>query len=284
MKIFKSLFAVVMLLSMASCSDDDNPEMKSVREYYRCFNLVENAMSGTRSVYESPVYVIEQDYLAGTAAVEVRNVKFAERMQGITMRLEGLKFTTSSTGSQLVTGSEIVPLVDGQPYEQYVITSFRCEILDYGENYLPVINITYTINQAFRITAIPTLSCFYGSTQVSNAAASTEYATAAPVYKVSIDVPTMTATLDIEGAKFADMMPSMDMQFGDIPVTVNNSGYELECESLVPTIGSVPYPDYVITNLVGVVNFTSGMKLGFDCMGVFSVNADLKYSPLTSQE
>ena len=66
-------------------------------------------------------------------------------------------------------------------------------------------------------------------------------------------------------------MPAMNMIFKDIPVTFNSTGYQLNCESLIPCLnnsGATPMEDYPITNLSGSV--TNGkLNLQFDC----SINA-----------
>lgn len=280
MKILKSMLAIVLLLTMVSCEENDTPVMTTVREYYSCFNLVENTASSSRLINDAPTYVITQDFVSGKAVVEIKNVKFAEKMPLINMRLEGLKFTiNSTTRTQEVTGTNIVPLVDGTPMENYIVNNFRCEVTEYGLNYLPNINITFVVNQVFRVTAIPTLSYFYGNTTIVNKENESEFATKNPVYEVQIDPKTMMADLKINKAQFAQAMPALDMTFGKIPVIATSTGYELECESLIPTVGKDPYPAYEITKLIGVVSLKTGMKLKFDCMGQYSVSAELTYAP-----
>lgn len=284
MKVFKKLMGLVILLALVSCNENDTPVMKTVREYSQCFNFVENVASTKSFVSESPVYVIEQDFVAEKANVQVLKVKFAEGMPEINMTLQGLSFATNSTtGALEIIGSDIVPLIDGQPYDQYMVTTFKCEIKEYGMSYLPEINISYTINNVFRVTVIPTLTYYYGKTSVVNNTTQSLYENTSSVYGVRINPATMTADVDIQQAQFAESMPSQNMKFENIPVSVYNYGYELSCDSVVPVIGKVPYPGYKVTNLVGAVSFVSGMRLVFDCMDKFGVSAQLTTSPASAQ-
>ena len=284
MKVLKNLMGLVVLLALVACNEDDTPVMKSVREYSLCFNLVENVASGSRFISKSPVYVIEQDFVNKTATVQMLNVKFAESMPEIDMTIQGLSFATNTTtGALEIAGGNIAPLVDGQPYENFSITNFKCEIKEFGLAYLPEINISYTINNVFRVTVIPTLTYYYGKTSIVNDSTQSLYENVSSVYGVRLDAETMTADVEIERAQFAQSMPSQNMKFEDIPVSVYNYGYEFSCDSVVPVIGKVPYPGYKVTNLVGVVSFVSGMKLVFDCMDKYSVSAQLATSPETAQ-
>lgn len=284
MKALKSLMCFVALFAMMSC-DNDDPIIKSVIEYYNCFNLVENQPANTSATFDSPHYVITQDHVTGEASVLMKNVKFAERMPAIDMLVKGLRYSTDKeTGALLITGSEIVPVVDGKPYEDFVVTTFRCEIRDYGLAYLPDMSIVYTVNNVFRVTVIPTLTYFYGTTTVVNNTNQSAYETTDPVYKVVINPKDMTANITLHQARFAASMPPMNMVFKGVNVTPYNSGYDLKCDSLIPEIGDVPYPQYQVTNLVGVENFLNNMKLDFDCMGVYSVSAKLNSWPIVNQE
>ena len=78
-------------------------------------------------------------------------------------------------------------MVDGKPYEDFMVTTFRCEIRDYGLAYLPDMSIVFTVNNVFRVTVIPTLTYYYGTTTVVNNANKSTYETTDPIYKVVID-------------------------------------------------------------------------------------------------
>lgn len=284
MKALKSLMCFVALFAMMSCENDD-PIVKSVVEYYNCFNLVENVRANTSATFDSPHYIITQDHVKGEASVLMKNVKFAERMLAIDMLIKDLKYgTDKETGALLITGSEIVPVVDGKPYEDFVVTTFRCEIRDYGLAYLPDMSIVFTINNMFRVTVIPTLTYYYGTTTVVNNANKSTYETTDPIYKVVIDPKNMTADITLHKARFAASMPAMEMSFKGVAVTPYNTGYDLKRDSLIPEIGDVPYPAYQITNFVGVEKFLNNMKIDFDCMGIYSVSAQLNSWPIINQE
>lgn len=92
----------------------------------------------------------------------------------------------------------------------------------------------------------------------------------------------MTGVLKVNKASFAAAMPQLGtMEFAGLAVTIVDGGYILTCDSLVPTIGSTPYPRYTVTNLRMEVDLHGDSELKFTCMGVFDVTAvyEAAYTP-----
>ncbi len=280
MKTLKTFLAVALLAFAAvSCVSSGDPERKTTQTYSSCFNHVLNLGNQSDATFANPSYVMEFDFDTNLAKIEINNAKFAEMMPAINMTLEGLKWKYNSAGFRTIEATDVVPMVNGEAMEQYILTKFNVAILDryvYG-SYEPIVNISYVVDGAFRVVAVPRSIIYVGSTGVVDTAFGTNFTTTAPVYQVVIDQATMTAEINIDKAKFAEAMPPMDMKFKGIAVKVTESGYELAKDSLVPEIASTPYPAYTITNLTGAASWSTGMDLRFTCASKFAVTVKLGY-------
>ncbi len=290
MKLLKLIFFAAMCVMMAtSCSDGDDNGLKdnyTEQEYVNCFNYVYNVRSGNGSVISGTSYMF-RFRMDGTADVYVKNAKFAPQMpDGINFEFEGLKWSLNSSGYKVIAGVNLTPMMNGNPVEGYVVDNLKIELMDryLGSIYLPVINMSMMVNGAFEIVTIPMSITYFGKTGVVNEQANTNFTTKNPYYIVKLDPKTMTASIDIRGAKFAENMPAMDMVFPGVEFEVSRTGYDLNADSLIPEIAGVPYPNYSITGLHGEALFETGLNLQFNCMGVFTVQANLGYVSVSQAE
>ncbi len=283
MKYLKLIFCAMMLsVAMVSC-DEDEPGPSGViafwvpGEDFEWFNYVYNTATETGVVYDGAKY--QAAFTGWNAAVTVENVKFADRMHQISFIVDSLSWS-NTPGIMNIAGENRVPkLVDGSSMSGYIVNDFKMNIADRTldtdstELYIPNVNITYSINNLFEVRAIQKENYYFGNTEVV-ATDGSVYKNDESIYKIKLNPVTKTADLTIIGAKFAKMMPAMDMDFKDIPFELDNSGYKLIVDELIPEIKGVPYPAYTIKNLNGEVIFEEGFELKFGCMG-FVVSASL---------
>ena len=83
---------------------------------------------------------------------------------------------------------------------------------------------------------------------------------------LSFDTKTMKVTIEMPGSKFLENMPAQNIILPDIPFTMTPAGLvSFGAQSLTPTIGSTPYPNFPITALQGTYDFTRGLNLNFTC-------------------
>lgn len=292
MKLLKTIFTVAIIALFAtSCSNNDAPSAGDnymEQEYYKCFNYIykENLNMGVVSTGTTYKFRWRGDF---TADVYVYNAKFSASMpDGVNIVIEGLKWSNVN-GVKCINATDIVPTkvtMNGNDVgvSSYVIDKLKLEVYERryidGQStdiYIPVINMSMTKGEVEVIT-VQKQKVYFGSTGVTNTAASTNFTSTDPYYAVTLDPTTMTASIDVYKAKFAKEMPAMDMNFSGVPFEVSHLGYKLFCEELVPTIKGVPYPDYTITNLTGDATFATGLNMQFECMKVFAVQARLGYT------
>lgn len=290
MKFLKSIFTIAMFAMLAtSCGNDDEPvahDNYMEQQFTGCFNYIykQSLNQGVMSKGTTYMFRWRADF---TADVYIYNAKFSAMMpDGVDIVIEGLKWT-SADGIKSISATDVVPskvtmngaLTDASAYvfDKLEISSFERRVSTHSPEYIPVINVAITIGD-IKVVTLQKYTVYFGSTGVVNSTAGTNFTSKAPYYAVTLDPETMKAKIEIFGAKFAEKMPSLDMTFSDVPFTASVTGYTLTCDELIPTIKNVPYPDYAITNLLGQGNLASGLNLQFDCMGVYTVRAQLGYS------
>lgn len=293
MKILKTFLMLMMIATVAtSCSNDEPSAHDNYLEqnYTGCFQYIYKKSLNVGVVSTGTTYTFRwrADF---TADVYIKNAKFsAEMPKGIDIAIEGLTWKNID-GVKKIAAKDIVPTkvtVNGQEMNPstYVIDAlnldvFERRLMDAQLSYIPNINMSIEMGDIEVIT-VQKQKVYFGSTGVTNNAAATNFTSNTSYYVVTLNPETMKATIDVYGAKFADKMPSMNMKFDGVIFNVSNLGYTLTCDELVPTIKEgevdVPYPDYKITNLTGNAAFATGLKLQFNCMGVFTVQANLGYA------
>lgn len=290
MKFLKTILALVMFASVAtSCSNDDEPSAHDnymEQNYTGCFQYIYKKSLNSGVIVKGTTYMFRwrADF---TVDVYIKNAKFSANMPGgIDIAIEGLKWV-SDKGVKVVSSTDVVPTkvtmrgneVDASAYviDDLKLNVFERRLMDDQLTYIPVINMSMTMGDVEVIT-VQKQTVYFGSTGVVNNAASTNFTSKTPYYAVTLDPDKTQATIDVYNAKFAEKMPAMNMKFAEIPFEVSNLGYKLACEELIPTIKDVPYPSYKITNLNGDATFATGMNLQFNCMEVFTVQANLGYT------
>lgn len=160
-----------------------------------------------------------------------------------------------------------------------------------GSSYYPAVSINYTVG-GIKLYSTLSMLLAQGTTVVTSEDGSkyTQDEESAAVYMIPLDTKKMTATLAIEGAKFAVHMPALNMEFRDIPFTFTADGkVEMDQEKLnTPyVIGSdktaTPFEAATITDFKCEADCANNMTLTFTCtmrMGqeptVYKVNVDCK--------
>lgn len=293
MKFLKSIFTIAMLAILAtSCGNDDEPiahDNYMEQQFTGCFNYIYKQSLNQGVISKGTTYMFRwrADF---TADVYIYNAKFSAMMpDGVDIVIEGLKWT-SADGVKSISANDVVPnkvtmngtAVGASAYmiDKLEISSMERRVSSHTPEYIPVINVAMTLGD-IKVVTLQEYTVYFGSTGVVNSMAGANFTSKASYYAVTLDPEAMKAKIEIFGAKFAEKMPSMDMTFGDVPFTASATGYTLTCDELIPTITNVPYPDYAITNLIGQGNLLSGLNLQFDCMGIYTVQAQLGYSIVT---
>lgn len=286
MKQLSFLLALCLCVFAASCdsSDKDGDKDSDKFEVTMTFNQT-NAVTGPdrqTTAYPTSKYTYKIDYNKAKVDITVEKVRFSSMMPAITMELKNvpIKFPLSYLSSSYFTkieGKDIIPEIpntetgESEPMEGYTISSISGYIIPSPVIKTNSATLTFVINGVFIVNAYPDTSIYEFERTTSVTGPGNPFSYDYAYYAINLNSEQNAAHLYLYNTKFAEKMPAMNMIFKNIPVTFNSTGYQLNCESLIPCLnnsGATPMEDYPITNLSGSV--TNGkLNLQFDC----SINA-----------
>ncbi len=251
----------------ASCSKNE-PELRTDTNV-RAFALVTDKATG-ESHYDSDMrMVVSTEYYSRKMGVNITDVNVAGRELSFTVKEAAT--TVTSEGTMVLKAADIA--VGSNVINTFVCNSFG-RIGATGQTQA-IYTTQFNVDNAWDVRIVENSARLFGKTVIETIGQSGAYSTYEPEYALRFNVETMKADLFIYNAKFDPAMPqSFDMVFGEIPFAMNQNGYSLGVEKLVPTIGDKPYERYEITDLVITGNFLSNtMTVSFTCAGRYKANA-----------
>lgn len=279
------LIACIAGASVWSCGSDsqDNPEENIVEAVSASsFSYVSDVATGVGLVFEGPTYRIKYNEDALTAEVKMENIRFADAMSPTSYLFSGVPYTVEPRSkTKIIDIDRITPDSDkATVFTDLEIVALPTENIDGVD--MDGVTVSYRVNNSVSVTNVPYRAVFAGTTETVNTTDQSSFISTETTYTVDIDPRTMTGVLKVNKASFAAAMPQLGtMEFAGLAVTIVDGGYILTCDSLVPTIGSTPYPRYTVTNLRMEVDLHGDSELKFTCMGFFDVTAvyEAAYTP-----
>lgn len=291
MKLFKSIciMAVCAILACGTtaCGSDDDNDYIVEQSILSAFVHVSDISQGITADYTGVSYKITYNYTTGRAKVSITGMRLPGNVTYPTITLDNLTFEVDQAGYRKISGSNLAATVDGFGSAP-VFTKFNLIVLDrmLDDAYYPAMSATYTIDGMYKCVSALPIQILLGKT-TSTAPKGDTFTDDSQIYGVSFDFETKRATLVINGAKFVANMPAQDMEFRNMPYTIDNQGI-IKIENpgtLIPYIGSTPYPAFPITAFSAQLDLSSGMIVSFKCNAMgqdYSVDADLWYSYKTT--
>lgn len=270
MKIIKflSCFAAMALI-MASCNSSSNYVEPMQVSPGGCYNTVTDVTSGTTTHPTNIGYNFEFDYTDNLVTVTISGLKLGD-VTYPAMKLSNITWGIDNAGWRVAAGTNVVPEIQGYG-EVPVFASFKLSVLDriLGQNYLPIIVVSYTIDDKYTVTTIPRVLSYFGKTTITNLADGKKFETDATWYQLEMNPEKNLATLYVNGAKFAFEMPAMDMSFGDLNFIASGERVTFDKDALTPGLKQgasyVPMSAFPITDLGGQLMVKGTMDLRFKC-------------------
>ncbi len=272
----KLLALALLPVLITACNNDD--ETTTEQSYSNCINFVTDNLTGEQNLSTEGSYTIKFNYTASTADISVKNLRLTSDGSLINFDLTGLSWAYDSDGVKKISATSVTPTSNGSALSGYTVENLSFSMLDRYMNtgeYIPVINMSMTINGEYALVVVPSQLVYFGSTVVTTLASGSIYTNDIPYYLINFDASTQTASIGIVSAQFAEEMPEMDMIFAGIDFTLAGTSFSLNCDSLIPTVGGTPYPDYEITDLSGWATYSGGGTLSFNCASAYSVQVTM---------
>lgn len=257
--------AVAVLLT--SCTGDDDNFQTFTRNYTEAYYLVTDNQEGTEFVGDKAGLSVAFTYNYSninnsTAVVLLKNLPSGGNGTTEDVQLNNLPLRVASDGWLEVTADGVRAAAS-----MTTITNFKMRWLDRNidGNYVPVVVLSFTVNDRYNVTLISKYFYCFGETKVTPPGATkVDYTDDDILYMVTLDPVNGKATLNLQGAKFTDAMPMrVDMEFADINLVVRHSGYSLSSDGLIPTSGGTPFPAMAVESLTGAGTFAGNLTLRF---------------------
>ena len=283
------LFAILALIT--SCSSDDNDggstlppppgdQVTSV-DYYGEINMG-GTIAKTRCnvVYNNAINVCDLVFTS---------IKFSDEMPEVKVRVAGIPCTVTAGIIEFHVPTPVVPEVGFIPADPSQPTLPSTPMPDFAMTGLAgaissgAIEVSATLplgELSFEGTIVP---MFSGDMNVLAAGSDKVFTIEDIVCEVETSLDGTSATLFIQGAKFAESMPvAVDIKIENIPCVMRDNGFTFtSTDEIVPLVkmGGVytAMPDFTFSRIEGEVGGTNNALLGFSATmtrGVFEYSGE----------
>ena len=281
-------------VSLGSCNSSTDNSTVTTQTLGSCFAVVTDLADNSVTYTTDVSFGLNLNWTEMTADISVTGLKAGGT-------LPPLKLPTMTWGVNTETGWGYAssPLLHfTASYADYTISDFRINWMDrlsmgpalgLPYAYYPGVYYSFTLNDRYKICGSTRGYILFG-TSASTAPDGTVYTTTKSYYQVQTDFTNMTAAIQINNAAFSADMPSQNMRFSAIPMTVSADGriHLAITGELIPTLvggDQAPQPEFPITNLVADITPGTGMTISFDCnvrkQALYTVTANTNYTDYT---
>lgn len=264
--ILAGVFGAAMCLAGVSCVN--NGDSNDQRIYYplsNCFAIVTDESDGTMKAVSPVNYILDLNVTKSSAELDITGLELPDGTKYPEIGLGGLGVGTdknwtivsAANPSVAVTGFGVQPL----------FTSFKLQLLDrmVGEAYVPSLAITYNVNNRYHVFSSRAGQIVTGTT-VATAQDGSDFTNDEALVGLTFDVTTMKVAIELPASKFASGMPAQNIVLKDVPCSISRNGIAtISAGAITPFIGDTPYPNFPITDLQGVYDFTGALSLRFTC-------------------
>lgn len=283
--------AIVAFVALAftSCNSDSNEDIRTNQQIQNCYAAVTDLNTNTTGYISGLTFGLGLNWTTAEAEIIIAGLKTDVTLPHVT--LDPVSWgTDGDKGWCKATASTLGGNAAG--YRTFTITDFKFRWIDRlglgpalgaPYTYWPGCEFSFVIDGRWRVVGAYAPYILFGKT-VSTAPDGSDYTSESTYYSVQPDFSKMTAKIAIAKAQFLAQMPVMNIQFTDIPMTVDVNGkITLAAENLIPqSEDKTPQPDYPISDLSASVDPGNGMTLTFKCnvkkARMFTVEADVNYT------
>ena len=236
---------------------------------------------GHQTFKEGVSYEITWHYDESTkASVNILGLQLPDGAKYSTITLDDLKWKINNMGWQDITATMCSP-ANSFSSNSIVFDKFNLAMLNriYGNLQFPACTmIEYTISDTYRVISLPQQTVEVGTTRVSDPSGKvfTTGEAESPFYYFILNPTDQSAFVVIQGAKFAENMPAMNMKFPGMKFNVDDYGnIIINANKLTPTLLSegttdinapgTPFEAAEISNFVADYRPGSGVDMTFTC-------------------
>lgn len=280
------LLSGVTALAFASCGGDGEDTITD-QTLAQCLTYSTDVTSKAQS-FNKISFSAQYNYSNGTVDVAIYGIVLpvagSDNGRALPkMEFKSLPWKMNSTGWKVVDVENVKPVISGMS-DVPTFDEFEFCVADIftGDSYTPGIIYKFELDSKYEINGC----CMTGTTKsvspdgVTYTPETDGNVSIKPTYWVDLDFEDSTADIYLYSAKFLGNMPSLNLEFPDVPFTVKDGKVVLEKDNLTPEYNNRPFDTFPISQLKATIDYAKGMTLDFHCgyRGAdYTVNIDCKY-------
>ncbi len=284
-----SVLAAIFGFVATSCLGEvENPEYVTQQNFADCYAIAYDNQSNSSYTVTAPVTVyLRVNMTTQLCSVSISGLKNSDGTVMPQFSMVDMKWSTDETqmwgyvnviNPKVTASAGTAPAVSSMEFRwtNRVAMSKALNMTD-----LSICNFNFVINNQLVVTG-GCRTVIIAAETTSTTEGADPFVSLKPYYKITPDFAKKTATVNIYSAQFADRMPALNMDFANIPMTIDDAGnLNISAANLTPSIAGTPYPQFPISNLTlnySPANSTNILK--FDCMVMgkpYSVKAKMSF-------
>lgn len=290
-KTYFPFLALAAVAGLSSCSSDNSKQdVIYSHPFNSTYAVVTDTRDGSKEICSGVNLTMTDNWTTLHAALTISGLKVNGNVYPmISIEKAPIRiYDTSSVGE--ITGDGSAFLATGARASVSDLTLYwndRPDLSIYLNKifeeriYFPVLSYSFMLDNNYKVAGGITPFVMGGTTDVTAPGASAEpYKSEDALYIVTLDFSKSVGSLMIRNVSFAQGMPRLNMEFTDIPFTIDSDAVvTLSSDSFIPMSGGVPQEGYPISNFSAVI--TPGdhsSSVDFICSvhgAPFKVHADI---------
>lgn len=282
------LFSCAFVSLLSACNSDDEGGSVVDQTMAQCLTCSTDETTKAQS-FNKISFATQYNYSNNTVDVTIYNIVLpvAGSPDGTLlpkMEFKSLPWKFNSQGWKVVDVENVKPMIGGMTDATLFDEFYFCiaDVFDSTGKYTPGILYSFEINSRYDVEGC----CMTGTTKstspdgVAYIPENDSQTRIKPTYLVDFDFEKSTADIYIFAAKFLGNMPSLNLEFPDVPYKIENGKVVLEAANLTPEYNGMPFPSFPISKLKATIDYSKGMTLDFHCGyrgSDYTVNIECKY-------
>ncbi len=280
-KYFKTVIASLLsLLLVASCTSS-NEDVVTDQTLGHCLSYAQDKDSRAQS-FDHLSFAAQFNYSNNTVDLTITGIVLPQAGSTTGLRIpkmtfSGLSWQYNKYGWKVIDVSNISPEIVGVTTTP-TFKNLKFMVLDVfnGTTYAPGIQYDFVIDNESQTagSSVEIVGCCMKGKTISTNPAGVAYCPEEdeavtdknkPTYWIDFDFEKSKADIYLYNAKFISNMPSLNLVFPSVEISINNGIIELQSEALTPEYDNIPFEMFPISRLKGTVDFITGTTLEFHC-------------------
>lgn len=283
----------LMGMALSSCNSDSNEDLRTTQQINSCYAAVTDIATGATTYINGIIFNLDLNWTTAKADITIAGLKAGStslphiQLDQMDWNIDKDNQPWYQAGSAIVNGSSNVNT-------SYSFNNFKIKwidrinlgpVLGTPYNYYPGCVFSFELDGKYRVVGSRSPFILFGETTATGPDGK-EYTRNNTYYEIGTDFEHNSATIVIHNAQFVQQMPSMNMQFTNIPMTIDQNGViTLSATEFIPKLTdntNTPQPDFPISDLTATLDPAKGMNLDFKCnvrkAMMYTVTADVNYT------